>query len=230
MGTELGRLEQEMGKYSGSYASLAARPCTESRTKSTDKLVLNLLDRADNPCRLVGESYDEETAPSPLRLQANDVNTVCFIFSSKLILCYLFHEYHQAIEHAAVAEKYLASLVGTAAIPGFHLYDSLARLAVFAEAGESEQKDILEKVTANQAKMQLWARHAPMNHAHKFYLVEAERARVTGHDRDAREYYDQAIDLAREHGYVNEEALANEVAARFYLARGQDTHCATLSA
>ena len=39
---------------------------------------------------------------------------------------------------------------------------------------------------------------------------------------DAREYYDQAIDLAREHGYVNEEALANELAAKFYLTRGQE--------
>ena len=60
-----------------------------------------------------------------------------------------------------------------------------------------------------------------MNHAHKFHLVEAERARVMGHDSDAREYYDQAIDLAREHGYVNEEALANELAAKFYLAGGR---------
>jgi signal transduction histidine kinase len=219
MGAELGRLEQEMGKYSGVMRRLQQDHAL-NLNEIYRQLVLNLLDRAGNPCRLVGESYDEEMA-LPLRLQANDVNTVCFIFSSKLVLCYLFHEYHQAIEHAAVAEKYLDSLVGTAAIPGFHLYDSLARLAVFADAGESEQKDILEKVVANQAKMQLWARHAPMNHAHKFYLVEAERARVAGNDRDAREHYDQAIDLAQEHGYVNEEALANEVAARFYLARGQ---------
>ena len=52
--------------------------------------------------------------------------------------------------------------------------------------------------------------------------MEAERARVLGNDRDAREYYDQAIDLARTHGYVNEEALANELAAKFYLTRGQE--------
>ena len=60
-----------------------------------------------------------------------------------------------------------------------------------------------------------------MNYLHKFYLVEAERARVLGNESEAREYYDQAIDLAREHGYVNEEALANELAAKFYLALGR---------
>ena len=42
---------------------------------------------------------------------------------------------------------------------------------------ESEQKDILNRVHSNQEKMHKWAHHAPMNHLHKFYLVEAERHR-----------------------------------------------------
>src|SRR5262249_7514079 len=46
-------------------------------------------------------------------------------------------------------------------------------------------------------------------------------SRVFGNEREAREYYDRAIDLAREQGYVNDEALASELAAKFYLARGQ---------
>src|SRR5262249_27364620 len=152
----------------------------------------------------------------PICFETNDRSTICYIHLHKLILCYLFQEYPQATEHAAVAEKYLDSLVGTAAIPAFYLYDSLARLAIFPDAGESEQKDTLEKVTANQEKMKLWAQHAPTNFLHKFYLVEAECARVLGNESDAREYYDRAIDLAREHEYVNEEALANELAAKFY--------------
>ncbi len=33
--------------------------------------------------------------------------------------------------------------------------------------------------------------------------------------------YDQAISLAKEHEYINEEALANELAAKFYLEWGK---------
>src|SRR5262249_21167836 len=78
-----------------------------------------------------------------------------------------------------------------------------------------------EKVSANQEKMQLWTQHTPMNFLHKFYLVEAERARVLGRDGEAREYYDEAITRAQENEYLHEEALAYELAGRFYFARGQ---------
>ncbi len=101
----------------------------------------------------------------------------------------------------------------------FNFYDSLTHLALYPDAPEPEQQRILEKVTANQEKMQLWAQHAPMNYLHKYYLVEAERARVLCNPSDARDYYDRAISLAKEHEYLNEEALAYELAARFYIAR-----------
>lgn len=52
--------------------------------------------------------------------------------------------------------------------------------------------------------------------------MEAERARVLGNYSEAREHYDSAIALAQENEYLNEEALACELAGRFYLARGQN--------
>lgn len=219
MGAELAGLERKMAKYND-----AVRQLKQGHVLNLNALYrqvfLNLQGQADNPCQLIGESYNEEKV-LPLRLQAHDENTICHIHITKLVLCYLFQEFRQAVSYAAIAEKYLDSLVGTAAIPGFHFYDSLARLAVFPNVEEAEQIIILARVAAHQEKMKTWARHAPMNFLHKFHLVEAERARVLGADREARESYDQAIDLAREHGYVNEEALANELAAKFYLARRQ---------
>lgn len=219
MGTELGGLDQEMARYNDVIRQLKQGHAL-NLNELYRQVFLNLLGRAENPCRLIGESYDEETL-LPLRLEANDENTICHIYITKLVLCCLFQDHNQAIEHATAAEKYLDSLVGTAAIPAFHFYDSLVRLVVFPASGESGQKDILERVATNQEKMKLWAQYAPMNFLHKFYLVEAERARILGNESDAREYYDQAIDLAREHEYINEEALASELAAKFYLARGQ---------
>ena len=105
----------------------------------------------------------------------------------------------------------------------FHFYDSLVWLAVYYDTPHSEQQGILDRVQSNQEKMQKWAHHAPMNHLHKFYLVEAERHRVLDEKIEAMEMYDKAIALAKENEYINEEALAHELAAKFYLSWGKET-------
>jgi tetratricopeptide (TPR) repeat protein len=219
IGKELAGLEQELREYNETVEKLKKEFILDLNSLYR-QIVLNLLGRSKDPCCLVGESYDEGQM-LPIWLEMNNRNVICEIYLNKLILCYLFQSYYQAFNCAVRAEEYLDGLAGTVAIPPFHLYDSLTRLALIQDTQKSERESHFKKVAANQEKMKLWAQHAPMNFLHKFYLVEAERARVLENHRDAREYYDQSIDLAREHGYVNEEALANELAAEFYLEKGQ---------
>src|SRR5258708_32515106 len=47
-------------------------------------------------------------------------------------------------------------------------------------------------------------------------------ARIEGRERDAEGLYKQAFRWARDYGFIHNEALANELAARFYAARGFD--------
>jgi GAF domain-containing protein len=70
--------------------------------------------------------------------------------------------------------------------------------------------------------MKKWAHHAPMNYLHKYYLVEAERYRILGKTKQAMDYYDRTIALAKENQYIQEEALAYELAAKFYLSQGKE--------
>ncbi|MEH2056589.1 MAG: AAA family ATPase [Nostoc sp.] len=79
----------------------------------------------------------------------------------------------------------------------------------------------LVEAQTHQTILHQWAENAPMNHLHKWYLVEAERYRVLGEKAAASECYDQAINLAKTHQFINEEALANELAAKFYLDWGK---------
>ncbi|MBE9226065.1 AAA family ATPase [Phormidium sp. LEGE 05292] len=182
---------------------------------------LNLLGQSENPCRLQGEAYDEQIG-LPLHEQANDRAAIAYTYLNKLLLCYLFENYSEALENAVIEENYLDAVVATPHISLFHFYDSLVKLAVYSDVPQSEQRDILGRVKANQEKIQNWAHHAPMNYLHKFYLVEAERHRVLGEKVEAMELYDKAIALAKENKYLNEEALANELAAKFYLSWGKD--------
>jgi len=184
--------------------------------------VLNLLGESENCCLLVGEAYDEVELLSQ-HLEGNDRNGLHYLYLNKLILCYLFEELPQAIANTAKAEEYIDSAIALLCVPLFHFYDSLVQLAIWTDSSTSDRELILEKVAHNQQKLKTWAEHAPMNHLHKSYLVEAERHRVLGENVEAMDDYDRAISIAKENEYVNEEAIANELAAKFYLAWGKET-------
>ncbi|MGB7443653.1 MAG: AAA family ATPase [Coleofasciculaceae cyanobacterium] len=234
-GKQLSQLQEEMVTYSEAISQLK-----QERTLQVNKLyrqvIYNLRGSGElneqnlklesknfypqNPCCLNGDLYDESKM-LPQHQAANDLTAICVLHFNKLILCYLFGAYSQARENAALAEKSLDSLRGTIIVPLFHFYYSLTLLALYPQT--DQPKSLLRQVRVNQKKMKKWANHAPMNHLHKFYLVEAEQYRVLRQDNQAAEFYDLAIEKARENEYLQEEAISQELAAKFYLAKGKTT-------
>ena len=81
----------------------------------------------------------------------------------------------------------------------------------------------MRTIRRNQRRMRAWSRHAPENYLHKWTLVAAELARVSGRELDAERAYQQAILLASRHGALPDEPLAHELAGEFELARGRVT-------
>ncbi len=65
----------------------------------------------------------------------------------------------------------------------------------------------------------MWAENCPENYFNRHALVEAEIARIEGRHLDAMDLYEKAIHSARDNGFVQNEALANELASRFYRDR-----------
>ena len=185
------------------------------------QVVLNLIERSETPWLLIGEAYNEKRSLCPEQ-QSKDIFALGCLYVNKLILCYLFGEYSQAVENATLAESYLEGVAGMLLVPIFHFYDSLVQLAMYSESSNTEQKSIMEKVHAHQKKMKKWMVHAPMNHQHKYDLVEAETARVLGNNLEAMDYYDRAIKGAKDNDYVQEEALACELAGKFYQSLGKE--------
>jgi len=219
-GIELISLEQEMAIYSDAILKLKQNAPLQW-IKITWQTVLNLRNGFEMACRLVGKAFNEEEV-LPIISQVDDRNIFFSLYFNKLVLCYLFRDNAQSAKYVALAEPYLDSVIGSIIIVFFNFYDSLTQLAVYPNANIAEQEKILEKVTANQQKMQNWAVHAPMNFQHKYELVEAEKARVLGQVAEAMDFYEKAISGARDNGYLQEEALAYELAAEFYLGRGME--------
>ncbi|AOW99565.1 hypothetical protein BJP34_08955 [Moorena producens PAL-8-15-08-1] len=221
LGKELAELDQTCANYHQGIDQLK-QEMPRQLTAMTWQGVLNLLGQAENSCCLKGEVYDEEIM-LPLHQEFNHLRALYTLHLYKLFLCYLFQDYQQAWEQAIITENYLDGVPAAFNVAVFYWYDSLTRLALYPEQNHAQQQQSLDKITKNQDKLKTWADHAPMNYLHKFYLVEAERYRVLGHLLEAMEYYDRAIAGAKENQYIQEEALANELAAKFYLEWGKET-------
>lgn len=219
LGKELSWLKQEIANYHKRISQLKQEIVLQLHAINW-QAVLNLIGRYENPCSLRGEAYDEQIM-LPLHQQASNRQAIFHLHLQKLFLCYLFQDYHQAWQNAKWAENYLDAVPAKQVFAIFYVYNSLTLLAVYPDANQSEQNQILEKVSDNQNRMKKWAEHAPMNFLHKYYLIEAERHRVLGNYVDAMELYERAITLAKEHEYINEEALANELTAKFYIEWGK---------
>ncbi|TFI51689.1 response regulator [Mastigocladus laminosus UU774] len=220
IGQELPRLEREIATTSTTLAQLNQKNAL-SWNQIFQQSVINLLEPCENCCCLLGEIYNEEKA-LPLLKEANDRTGLHYFYLNKLILCYLFGEYERASENAVQAEQYLDGVKAFLAVPVFHFYDSLAQIAIYSSASESQRKYLLNRVISNQEQMRKWADHAPMNFQHKYNLVEAEKARILKQYWQAMDFYDRSIVGAKEQGYIQEEALANELAAKFYFESGRE--------
>ena len=181
------------------------------------QFVLNLLGRSSEQGRLIGEAFDEDQR-LPKLVEANNQSGMALIYLAKCILLYYFKDYIHSVENAELVAKYQQTLMGTMYLAEHHFYHALAMLKLYPTASKPQQQQYLKQVASYQKKMKTWAVHAPSNFRHKYELIEAEVARVLGQTVKAMEFYDRAIQDAKEQGYIQEEALTNELAAEFYLA------------
>ncbi|MEG4034420.1 AAA family ATPase [Microcoleus sp. S36b_A4] len=219
-GVELDTWEPELAVYS---ATLAQVKQYSARTylHMEWQMLQNLREVVNQPDCLIGSAYDE-TVMIPKHYQDREFSAIALVYVYKLLLAYSFGNYPAALNYISSAKECVMAVSGLIIVPIFHFYAALTYLAVFSTQPEIEQADILASVEIHQTTLHQWAQNAPMNHLHKWYLVEAERQRVLGNKADALDMYDRAIQLAQENLFINEEALANELAAKFYLEWGKE--------
>ncbi len=183
------------------------------------QLNLNLQGLAENKLLLIGESFDESKM-LPLWLETDNAMSLFGYYLAKLILCYLLKDYQQAIVNARKGKQYLQASVGTMCFSVYHFYYSLAMLAVYSAQSDNESI-YLQEIVSYQQQIKQWATYAPDNYLHKYELVSAEIARVSGQHEQAAEHYDKAIIEADKAGYIHEAALAEELTGEFYLSQGK---------
>jgi predicted ATPase/signal transduction histidine kinase len=151
--------------------------------------------------------------------------TICFYWSLKLKARFLSGDYTEALAAADEVKPRLSEIASESM--GLRVeyvyYSALAVAALYENASPEEHQAWGELLTEHCEQLREWAENYPPTFGDKHLLVSAEIARLEGRDADAMRLYEQAIKSACEHGFVQNEGTAHEVAARFYAARGVDS-------
>ena len=220
-GQPLATLEQETRAYCHGLVQLN-QLTSANYSRIYWQFMLNVLGAAEHPSILSGEALQQADFLLVLT-GSHDLLGLYYFYVHQMMLCCLFGEIESARDHAVEARKYLTSDAGFVTVPVFYFYDSLVALASLNLPTE-ETSEVFKRVEENQTQLQQhWADYAPMNHQHKVDLIEAKKYRVLGQKAEAIEFYDRALSGAKENGYIQEEALANELTAKFYLDWGKET-------
>ncbi|MFB8792275.1 MAG: AAA family ATPase [Potamolinea sp.] len=155
-------------------------------------------------------------------LEKNDLLTAFVEATCKLSLANCYSDYEKAINYANSAEQYLIGAPGIFINTAFHFHQCLALSVGYDYADGEKQAQYVEKIKSNLEKVKLWSKHSPSTYLHQSLLIEAELARITNKTLEAQDLYDQAISSARENNFLQNEALALELAAKFWLSKGKE--------
>ncbi|MDB6086227.1 MAG: histidine kinase [Gammaproteobacteria bacterium] len=147
----------------------------------------------------------------------------CWYWIRKLQARFHAGDYESAIDAELQAQRLLWTSPSFLEVAEYRFYAALTR-AAYCNAAPADQRPVhLEALAAHHRQLETWAHHCPENFGNRTALVSAEIARIEGRHLDAERLYEEAIRLARQHGFIQNEAVAGELAARFYAARGFET-------
>jgi len=201
--------------------------CKNSRNKwaldcilAAKMIVKNLVGETRNKHCFDLEEITEEDFIAACGSEGNSA-ALCFYHIFKAHSLYLY-EKPASLDRLDESFKLLGYIPATISIAKHNFYYSLTLIAHYPEASSEEQQQYWQQVETNQKKMSVWADNCEANFLHKYLLVAAEMARISDQWTEAMGLYDRAIESAKEHEFVQNEALGNELAAKFWLSRGKE--------
>ena len=140
---------------------------------------------------------------------------IYYIFKTRMF--FMYGNIAEALQHLTHADKWIHALVSTTLNVDSCFFAFLTLAAQPTEVKGFKKRSIRRRLRREYRRMRKWSEHCPVNFLHKKLLMEAELARLAGKNQTAQGLYDQTIKTARENEYLCDEALANELAAKFYL-------------
>ncbi|BDM78925.1 PAS domain S-box protein [Acaryochloris marina] len=176
-------------------------------------LSLNLSGHSSIVTEFKSEDFDESVVIAQLEAVQAGTGLYAYYLAKGILFVYLslWKKADSAFQKAA---NYQSSIAGYQAklLPFYQ--------AITAANLDSESTYICINTAKNF--LAVLAQCAPENFQHKYQLVLAEQHRLAQNYAEAITCYEAAIQGAKENQYLQDEALANELAAKFFLNWGKD--------
>jgi PAS domain S-box-containing protein len=190
--------------------------------RSQQRFIATMQGRTKSFSSFDDDQFDEATFEAQMTEDRMSL-LIFWYWMLKLKARFLAGNYAEALAAADKAKLRLSSSSALIHVLDYVYYSALTLAACYEKASTDQQSAWHELLTAHLEQLREWAEAYPPTFVDKHALVSAEIARLGGRDTDAMRLYEEAIQSARENGFVQNEALVHEVAARFYLSRGFET-------
>jgi len=174
---------------------------------------------------LIGTNFElSETEYLKQCRQHKNSQVICIYNILKSQSLFLFERLDEALNYAQQAEVEIVNVAPQGLLTYvYHCFIySLLLIAHYPNTPENQKLENWEKISTYQKQLTIWAENCPTNFLHLSCLVKAEMARISGNVLEVIELYDQAISEAKANEHIQESALANELAAKFYLNWGKE--------
>ncbi len=182
-------------------------------------VVLNLMGLTQGLTSFSDDSFDEKAHFD--HMHAIHYGTgIALYYYYKMLTLYTFEYFNEALEMAFYAVQNVPFLISSTDEADCVFYHSLCLAACYNTASPEVQQTSMDLLLKNQQRMQGWAQNCAYNYEHKYLLISAEIARLQEDFNTAGIYYEQALGLTQENQFIQQEAIAFELAGRFYKDRG----------
>jgi PAS domain S-box-containing protein len=166
------------------------------------------------------DEFDEDQVAHRLFSNPNLALATCWYCIQKLQASFFARDYAAAVDALSRAQPLVWTATSYWEGAEYQFYAALSRAAFCDTVPAEERQQHLDALAAHHQQLRAWEANCRENFENRAALVGAEIARIEGRVLDAEQLYEQAIRSARDNGFVHNEAIAYELAARFYLARG----------
>jgi predicted ATPase len=167
--------------------------------------------------------FDEQSFEQHVTGDASIPLVACWYWIRKTQARFFAGDYESAVKASLNAQQLLWTSPSFFQTAEAHFYGALSQAASCDVAFPDQNRQHVDALVAHHKQLVEWAENCPENFENRAVLVGAEIARIEGRELDAERLYESAIRSARDNEFVQNEALANELAARFYAARGFET-------
>ena len=173
----------------------------------------------------IGIVFSEEECLDALH-EGNFLSALGVYYQEKKYIHYLYDDYAGAMRYLKESDNYIKYHTGTPYLVECKMCDFLVLVANIPDMPKKEAEKAKLRLKKEYNHVKSWAKHCPVNFEHLQYIIEAELARLAHKPYKAADLYDRAIQTARQNGFMRDEALANELAAKMFIEQRKEKQSA----